>query len=269
MTQQQEMMQLFNSINGNTPADCELTRKFKPAYVITNEDLHTVQKYIPFPCKNALVVAASGDHPLFCKLYGAENITTFDMTYNAKLIMDIKIAALNELNIGEYWNLLRSLYNNRDILSVKNMDRITPKLDPIDQEYIAKANKKLPLPIFSSGANVDSYMKHALMPTEYKKLQEMNLKPLPFIWSDIANIDAQIEDTYDMIHISNIFDYLKYETIVNVLLNMLRSLNVGGCLFIGQQNSNHPEYLCKSVVRQSKDWSLLASGRLNVLQRVR
>ena len=154
-------------------------------------------------------------------------------------------------------------------MSAPHMNRVAPQLHLTDKMYIYEINRQRVLPIFSSGCNIDSYMKNMLQPTEYKTLQDMKLKTFPFIRSNITDLDSKLTDTYDLIHVSNIFDYLEFNQQTQVLQNMLQRVNVGGRLLIGQQNTHTPEYLCKSVVEQSKDWELLANGRLNVLQRVR
>ena len=68
--------------------------QYSRAYVITNEDLRYSLQFMPKETNRALTVAASGDHPLFCSLYGAKYVDTFDISYNAKCVMDIKVAAL-------------------------------------------------------------------------------------------------------------------------------------------------------------------------------
>jgi len=37
------------------------------AYKQTNEDLRSAMRFMPKNCNRALTVAASGDHPLWCK----------------------------------------------------------------------------------------------------------------------------------------------------------------------------------------------------------
>lgn len=60
--------------------------EYSPAYVVTNENLRTIKDFMPQNCNRALTVAWSGDHPLFCSLYGAKYVDTFDVTINAECI---------------------------------------------------------------------------------------------------------------------------------------------------------------------------------------
>ena len=109
---------------------------YSRAYIVTNEDLRLSMKYMPENCNMALTVAASGDHPLFCSLYGAKHVDTFDISYNAKCLMDIKTAAMKRLNYLEYLDLLEALYNNEDIIHVHNIDKISNELSIIERCYM-------------------------------------------------------------------------------------------------------------------------------------
>ena len=43
----------------------------------------------------------------------------------------------------------------------------------------------------------------------YKELQSADLPRFPFIWTDIAQLDAKLQDnTYDFIYLSNVLDYV-------------------------------------------------------------
>ena len=82
---------------------------YSRAYINTNEKLRLSMKYMPKNCNKALVCTASGDHALFASLYGAERVDVFDVSYNAKCIIDMKVAALNCLNREEYSEFLDDL----------------------------------------------------------------------------------------------------------------------------------------------------------------
>ena len=66
---------------------------YSPTYLIaTDEDANQdIKRYMyngkdKKYCEKVLSVSASGDHPLFCKMYGAKQITTFDITYASKIL---------------------------------------------------------------------------------------------------------------------------------------------------------------------------------------
>lgn len=241
-------------------------RHYAPAYVITNEVLKPDMQFMPKNCKKVLTVAASGDHPLFCKLYGAEHITTFDITYNAKIITDIKIAAIQELTCEQYWKLLKDLHKTKNPFAVPNMDKITPYLSENIKNYMYDmvANN---FSLFSSGEFTDMYESSNFDANDLKKLKKLLNSPFDFIWSDAVNL--QLTDSYDFIHLSNISDYLTLDENARVLTNMIQHTNVGGRILAQQQNKKNAELLITQVPQQLPNWEILSHGQINVLQRVR
>ena len=261
---------IINLRNANAKASDKGWARYAPAYILTNEDLHKIQEFMPAKCDNALTVAASGDHPLFCKLYGAKHVTTFDITCNAKIITDIKIAAMQEgFDLQQYRTLLNNLYKSTNALSVHGMDRIIVHLPANVQQYmIDAANFVVPLDLFSSGVKIeDKTEKYTINAKEYEQLRSLVKEPFDFIWTDAA--DLRVTENYDFIHLSNIADYMPWQTFGNVLQHLMRHTNVGGRIFADQQNTFNASGLFEQVPKHLNNWELLQSGTMNVLQRVR
>lgn len=196
-------------------------REYSTAYVATNEDLRRSMKYVPTKTKNALVVAASGDHPIFTAMHGAKNVDTFDISYNAKLIMDIKTAALQILNHKEYCQLLSDLYDSYDITAVDNMPKIIEQLSEEEQWYIDNMREK---PLFRHGALIKKQLPTA---TEFDKMRSVVNKPFNFIWSDIENLHTKLYKSYDFIHFSNIFDYKSGPQAVKIFKSLIDFIRPG------------------------------------------
>ena len=198
--------------------------QYSTAYVATNEDLRNALKCMSKDVNRALTVAASGDHPMFTQIYGAKYVDTFDISFNARLIMDIKTQALSLLNHQEYCNLLTHLYLVQDITRVKNMPQIIEKLTPFEQKYIKELH----------GRNVFDKPLDCIpvsLPTEdeFQKMQQVIKKPFNFIFSDIQTLHKKLKRNYDFMHLSNIFDYLKnHQTCVEVL-DSFAPYTVPGC----------------------------------------
>ena len=252
--------------------------RYAPAYIVTNELLRNHMAFMPKNCNNALTVAASGDHPLYCKLYGAKHVTTFDMTYNAKLVTDIKVAAIQQgLDIQEYRDLLNNLHRGIKPLSVPGMDRIISNLSPDIQTYMINITKAQPkFNLFSAGSPIDkTTKKYTLNKEEYQQIKNLITKPFDFIWSNV--LDLQLTENYDFIHLSNIADYLSFEENAKVLINMLNHTCVNGCIVMQSQKQkkhagvlfNFSECLCTQVAEKLPNWKLLSRGYTNILQRVR
>lgn len=205
--------------------------KYSAAYVVTNEDIRSAMNFMPKDTENALTVAGSGDHPMFIKIYGAKNIDTFDLSYNAKLIMDIKTAALPILKHAEYYNFLKNIYFAEDLLSVENMPKIIEKLPYEEKAYIAAMRN---CRLFNHGLNPDSYLDtNNPFPslTEFKKMQEGITEPFNFIWSDIASLHTELDKTYDFMHLSNILDYIKEQDALNILASLMQHTHVGSVIY--------------------------------------
>lgn len=196
---------------------------YSTAYVVTNEDLRNALTCMPADTNRALTVTASGDHPIFTQLYGAKYVDTFDISFNARLIMDIKTSALSLLNHTEYCTLLKNLYTDNDIARIKNMPQIMEKLTPFEQKYI---NAMRGINLFNKPLD---YISNSLpAEPEFEKMQQSVKKPFKFIFSDIQTLHKKLKRNYDFMHLSNIFDYLRtYQTCVEVLGSLAQYSNPG------------------------------------------
>ena len=200
---------------------------YSAAYVITNEHLRDATKFIPENTENALTVAASGDHPFFAKLYGAKHIDTFDLSYNAKLTMDIKTAALQILNYEGYYTLLNDLYASKDTVNIPNMAEIMKKLSAEEQTYLKGMTG---CKLFCQGLHPSvSYDFGAsfLSRTELEKLKKELREPFNFIWSDVKSLHTRLNKSYKFIHLSNIFDYISEADSIRALISLTQYTEPG------------------------------------------
>ena len=227
---------------------------YSGAYTVTNEDLRKSMCFMPEKCENALVVAASGDHPLFCSLYGAKNVDTFDISYNAKCIMDIKTLALNMLNHQDYIRFIKDLYNiSVPLMDVKNMDRVLYKLPKTEYDYIYALRES---PIF---IRKSISLNGAVLPTqfEYNKLQESVKATYNFILSDICKMGGKLTKSYDFMHLSNIFDYVQSFYYEIVISSLMEHVNPGGRIvtqFFAGGNDTVFGTRIEKMVKEHKNW---------------
>ena len=85
--------------------------RYSPQMVTTNEiyQIYDLKNYVPKGAQ-VLTVSASGEQPLFFKLYGAKDVITFDISYNSYLLTSLKIAALCGFKKpGQYKKFLEGL----------------------------------------------------------------------------------------------------------------------------------------------------------------
>ena len=193
---------------------------YSRAYVITNEDLRYSMQFMPDECNRALTVVGSGDHPLFCSLYGAKHVDTFDISYNAKCIMDIKVSALwSDFDLFDYEQMLYELFYCRDITGLKNIDKISKFLPVEEYNYLCNMKK---ISLFHQGANPKQYERFLPNTQEYDKLKATVKEHYHFILSDIKDLDVNLTEHYDFIHVSNIFDYVPRDKGFDVLASLLK-----------------------------------------------
>lgn len=204
--------------------------EYSSAYIIANEDLRASMRYVPQNCNRALTVAGSGDNPLFCSLYGAKHVDTFDISYNAKCIMDIKTAAIGKLNLSDYLNLLEHLHATHDVATVPNMDKISKKLSATEYNYMcAMSGSRL----FNFCNVYDKHDSNLLNSQEYQKLQKIVKNRYKFYWTDIRNLNNYLVEQYDFMHLSNVLESIGDRQFHIMLLEQfVRHVNVGGRILI-------------------------------------
>jgi len=203
---------------------------YSRAYIVTNEDLRLSMNCMPTNCNKALTVAASGDHPLFCSLYGAKHVDTFDISYNAKCIMDIKTAAISELTYYEYLKLLANLHNTYDIAHVPYMSNISQKLSSTEYDYMCAMSGYRLFNMCGVYDKADPVLPNG---QEYRQLQKIVQNHYNFYWTDLSNLNTCLVENYDFVHLSNIFDYICDRNLQFVILERLvKHLNIGGRIVI-------------------------------------
>ena len=254
--------------------------RYSQAYVVTNEDLRYSMGFMPKGTNRALTVAASGDHPLFASLYGAKYVDTFDISYNAKCIMDIKVAALGFMGCDTYKNLLDDLYWAYDIQKIKKIKKIAKELPSAEFGYLCEMQGQH---LFNAGADPFSFHQEKL-PTkqEYRKLRKIVKKTYNFIMCDVGHLSDHLTEPYDFIHLSNVLDYVPMHKHTNTIVPLLKYVNAGGCILMLDENRLIHEqrygfqygpttaYSCETVVRICNGWRFIkADNCLNILERTR
>lgn len=187
---------------------------YSPAYTVTNEDIRWVASKTKDEANRVLTVAGSGDHPLFYALNGANDIDTFDISFCAKTIMDIKTAAIKKLTRQEYIKLILQAHKSGSHLSIPNMSKIIDNL-PNDSTYFIKEMDGYY--IFDNGLSILDHKEIIPTQQEYEQMAKLAPKSFNFIWSGIDKIHTKISGEYDLINLSNIFEYMKEEQIQEIL----------------------------------------------------
>ena len=181
--------------------------EYKPAYIITNEDLRWSTTAID-GIHRVLTVTGSGDQALFYKLAGASVVDTFDITNYAGLIQDIKYNAIKRMDRDAYIDTLEQLCRHVPIMNIPQIQELAPYLTEPSQSTIAKGAL---LPLLNNLYELqETYKDNMLHDDEYGRLKQILDKPFRFVQSDIQCVGSKISDKYDLINISNILDYGEY-----------------------------------------------------------
>jgi hypothetical protein len=204
--------------------------EYSPAYTVTNEDLRFVTGIKDVKNARVLTVAASGDHPLFYRLAGAESVDTFDLSYCARVAMDIKTAAISVLNRDDYIKMLYSMHYAVNVGQISSFHKIQDNLSRDVKEFISEMQG---CKIFSGGLSASKYTEYLPTAAEYAELQKLINRPFTFQWSGIADIHQKLERTYDVMNLSNIFEYInETETMTGVLENLRPYLSDNGIIAV-------------------------------------
>lgn len=198
---------------------------YSHAYVVSNEDLrHTTGLTCDFGRK-VLTVAGSGEQPLFYTLHGAEKVDTFDISFCAKAIMDIKTTAIRTgMPYEQYVNMLSELQRAPSASQVAGMHEIMSQIPSDSANFVRGMDGYR---IFGNGLNPETYAREMISESEYAKLQSQVNNSFKFIWSDVACLHTHLLDEYDVINLSNIFEWSP-QLIVPTLSSLRNYVRPGG-----------------------------------------
>lgn len=198
---------------------------YSHAYVVSNENLRKVTALSKNICDKVLTIAGSGDQALFYTLNGAKQIDTFDISYCARVITDIKIQAIKSgTPYNQYKELLANLYKNPHVSQAPGMDEILKKLPAHSADFIRGMDG---YKIFGNGLRPQSYEKYMITDIEYKQLQKILPDSFNFIWSAADQVHTKIHDEYDIINLSNIYDWAP-NSFIPTLNNLRDHVRPGG-----------------------------------------
>ena len=202
-------------------AECNMTNfgQYSPAYPTTNEDWRFAMSELNPAGKSVLTVTGSGDQPIAFAISGASDIDTFDTTFFARVIMDMKTSAIQTMDRNQYYSFVNDLDKTDFICDVTGYDKIK-SVCPTQSILAAKQMKGCR--IFNQGYNL--YPEYMPTESEYNVARGIIKKPMNFIWSDLNELHTQLRTgkEYDIIYLSNIFEYFHNRQKITGVLNNLK-----------------------------------------------
>lgn len=204
-----------------------MNKEFTPAYTITNENWRWARAQTA-GAQNVLTVAGSGDQALTYKLTGAKNVDTYDITKCAHMIQDIKTTAIQMMPRDQYTQLMRELHYSHEPMNLVSLAHVMKHMPAATVDEMRTNASKID---FGAGCPIDSYPENQFTDAEYAKLKTLVKQPFHFINSDIETLHTKLTTEYDLIDISNIFDYGMDGTAqANILGSLIKHLRIGGCI---------------------------------------
>ena len=231
--------------------------QYSDTYASTNEPIEQWPNLTPVThAPRVLTVAASGDQPLMYAANGAAHVDTFDITVYACAAMDFKTTALQQMTYSDYINEVHILKHFYDIEASKTYGLISDynatknviNNMPMRTRQLMQAAIHTRRPAFGR-----DYLNTNVFPPDehtYAKMQQAVKSPFNFIWTDLINLTHYIDDKYDIINISNIFDHYisalqnkPAGAIFDTIQNLLQHTNRGGYILFTTFSTYIPHIL--------------------------
>ena len=216
-------------------------------YRMTTENISDFLNNYDLKDKSVLTVAGSGDQRLNALLFGAKNVTCFDVNPLTKFQLELKDSVIKNVSLEEFLYF----FGLNHIYGIKEFDQNIFKKLSLKRETYDFFNYIINENIYLNTRNIyfdmdDDLailkgMNNYLDLDEYNKLSKiLKNHRLNFICSDVKYLPKIIKDKYDFILLSNISDYihkiyeedslLKYRELIDKLIE---SLNDYGILQVG------------------------------------
>ncbi len=242
--------------------------KYSPAYSVTNENLRPVTGLKSTKNARVLTIAGSGDSPIFYRIAGAKHVDTFDLSYCAKAVMDIKTAAISVLSYKQYLEMLHELHDTSSVNEVSAFPKIENELSGNVKNFLIGMDG---CRIFGNGLRPKNYIEHLPTAEEYSRMQQTIKKPFNFRWADITEVHKTLDTNYDVMNLSNVFQYMNnVEIITNTLESLRPHLTENGMIAVYTtwfiRNSEYDNYV--KVQENIKEWAefkMLKSARQETL----
>ena len=203
---------------------------FNQVYPTTNEHLYAMFKSVNVKNKDVLTVGSSGDQILYSILFGAKNITCFDVNPFVKYFFDYKVATIKTYNYEQFreifhFNIFREENKNwqRDLLSAsvyKKISHLLPEDTKFFWDNIFLENNSV-RSIFAERPEflIETYIWDKKIYLKLQKALNANNYSVNFIRSDITKVFDKLgtDKKYDVILLSNIFDYLGHYSDTDII----------------------------------------------------
>lgn len=223
-------------------------------YLTSNEDLKAFMKREYFEGKRVATVGSSGDQMLDSLLLGAKDVTLIDANYYSRAFAEYKLAMVKNLNYEKFMvslevpriklfniNLYKEISHDLSRPVQEFWDRLFLEyqgeyleLDDFNYDYlennVTATTISSELILFDENSGVN----YIASKDNYLKLQEFLRKgdyKINFARADVSRFNEVLEGTFDVILLSNIYDYVDHYNFVKYVKELYNNkLNPGGLI---------------------------------------
>jgi hypothetical protein len=166
--------------------------------------------------KRVLTVGSSGDQLLSAIYYGAKDVTLIDANIFSRYFTEYKIAMIKNFDYETYYNVFFSGYHVEKIFEHNVYSKIFHDLSPEAQEFWGT--------IFLEETSAEEIVKKFFHDPHGRKMEyfkfedsynkcKQNLQSanIHFINAELSEFPKVIDGKFDLIMLSNIFDYLAHD----------------------------------------------------------
>ena len=175
-------------------------------YLFTNENIAEYMAPLNLSGARVLTVAASGDHAFEAYLRGASHVDTFDINSYQKNILELKTHMIRNLDYGAFRDFF---FSDRNFFRYSIICRLRDDFSRDLRNFLSKYYKTYDRSMFKSFSRVYmSGMSYLTCEDVYRQLARRLPSQINFQHCDIYHLSERFSDCYDLILLSNIFDYL-------------------------------------------------------------
>ena len=204
-------------------------------YPFTNENLFELFNKLNIKGKSVAAAGSSGDQLLAALLFGAKKVTLIDGNLYSKHFIDYKFAAIKNLPYEEF---KQYFIDNNNYFDFKVFQKISHDLDPDSLAFwgtiyshttdaleikrrIANYNNQRPQTDFLYNEKVYPLLQEILDARDFE---------LDFQIAEFNDFPEVLNESYDAILLSNIFQYVNKNDYVRVVVDLQEKLNPGGTI---------------------------------------
>lgn len=182
-----------------------------PVFLFTNENVSGYLERIGgVSGKDVLSVAAGGDHAFISLLSGANNVDMFDLNYLQKHIVELKSKMIKYL---PYSDFMHFFFDNNRFFSSDIIRPIWKTFSPGLKTFLLMYYRHKNNRIFryASAQHMDydvSQIPYLSNESDFRDLSKLVPEKFHFEQTDITKISKKFTQKYDVILLSNIFEYM-------------------------------------------------------------